>query len=130
MVGEAFAPSGALAIGGVVAFLVGSFFLFEPADIGHDFALSLPLVMGTAAACIGITFLVLIAAAQARRRPATSGAEQLLDSRGTVIEWNGHRGQVRVLGEVWAARGGDQLNAGDVVRITHRDGLTVTVEPD
>ncbi len=130
MIGEVFTPGiGALGIGGLIAFVTGAFFLFEPEGSDIDIRISLPLIAGAAAASAGLTFLIVGAAIKARRRPAVSGAEQILGSRGTVIDWDGGHGHVRVLGEVWSARGESALKSGDAVRVAARDGLTLMVEP-
>jgi membrane-bound serine protease (ClpP class) len=131
MVAEAFTPGiGILGIGGLVAFLVGSFFLFEPQSSEIDYSVSLPVVIGAALACAGLSFVVLGAALQARRRPAVTGTEELIGSRGTVTEWQGRSGQIRVHGELWSARAGETLQAGITVRVKGRDGLILTVEPE
>lgn len=131
MTGEAFTPGiGVLGIGGLIAFLVGSFFLFEPEGSDINFAVSVPVIVGAAAASAGLSFLVLGAAMKARRRPAATGAEEMIGSRGRVIAWQGGRGQIRVHGEVWQARGAPSLKPDATVRVVSRDGLTLTVEPE
>lgn len=130
MIGEVFTPGiGALGIGGLVAFVVGAFFLYEPEGSDIDISVSIPVIIGTAAASAGLSFLVFGAAMKARNRPAVTGSEQLLQSRGTVIDWENGSGHVRVLGEVWSARGEGIFKHGDAVRVSARDGLTLTVEP-
>jgi membrane-bound serine protease (ClpP class) len=55
MVGEAFTPGiGVLGLGGLTAFLVGSFFLFEPEGSTIDFGLSFPIILGAAIASAGL----------------------------------------------------------------------------
>lgn len=131
MIGEAFTPGiGALGIGGVIAFVVGAFFLYDPEGADIDLSVSIPVIIGTAVATAGLSFIVLGAALKARHRPAASGAEQILTSRGTVIDWKDDRGRVRVLGEIWSARADRALKAGDSVRVVNRDGLVLTVEPE
>ncbi|HEU4498585.1 MAG TPA: NfeD family protein, partial [Sphingomicrobium sp.] len=61
--------------------------------------------------------------------PPVTGSEQLIGSRGEVVEWLGSSGQVRVLGEIWAARGTQSLKPKDPVRVTGREGLILVVEP-
>jgi membrane-bound serine protease (ClpP class) len=130
MLGEAFTPGiGALGIGGLVAFLVGSFFLFEPGAADIDISVSVPLVIGAAVTTAAFAFIVLGAAMQARQRPPVTGAEEMIGSVGRVIEWEGTRGRIRVLGEAWAARGSHPLKPDDTVRVVAREGLTLIVEP-
>jgi membrane-bound serine protease (ClpP class) len=130
MIGEAFTPGiGALGIGGLVAFLVGAFFLFEGDGADFDLRVSLPLIAGAGLACAGLTFFVLGAALKARNRPPATGAEQLLLEHGTVIDWSSDRGNIRIHGEVWAARAEHALAPGVRVRVKSRDGLVLFVEP-
>jgi len=129
MIGEAFTPSGALGIGGVVAFLVGALFLYEGQGADFDLRVSLPVIAGAGLACAGLSFFVLGAAIRARQRPPVTGAEEMLALPGIVIDWDGARGNVRIRGEVWAARGDQAFKPGDVVRVASRDGLVLNVEP-
>ncbi len=131
MLGEAFTPGiGALGLGGLVAFLVGAFFLFEPGGSTIDFGVSIPVIAGAAIASAGLTFAVLGAAMRARRRPAATGAEQMIASRGKVVDWQADRGNVRVHGEIWSARSDKELKSGEAVRVVRREGLTLIVEPE
>jgi membrane-bound serine protease (ClpP class) len=129
MIGEVFTPGfGALGIGGLAAFVAGAYFLIEGAGADIDIAVSLPLIIGTAATTALLIFGVLAAAMQSRRRPALTGAEQIIGSTGKVIEWEGSSGRVLVLSEVWNARAAGPLRAGDKVRVVGREGLTLVVE--
>jgi membrane-bound serine protease (ClpP class) len=131
MVGEVFTPGvGVLGIGGLVAFLIGSFFLFEPEGSTIDLGVSIPIVIGAAIASAGLSFFIIGAAIKARRRPAATGAEQMIGSRGKVVDWQDGRGNIRVHGEIWSARCDTELKAGDAVKVTRREGLTLIVEPD
>jgi membrane-bound serine protease (ClpP class) len=131
MVGEAFTPGvGALGLGGLVAFVAGSLFLFDPGDSTIDFRVSLPLIIGAALTSAALTLLVLGAAMKARQRPAATGAEEMLNSRGRVIDWEADRGKIRIHGEVWSARSDKELASGDLVRVLRREGLTLIVEPE
>jgi membrane-bound serine protease (ClpP class) len=111
-----------------VAFIVGGIFLFEGGDTDIEIAVSMPLLIGFALTTAGLIFGIAGAAMNARRRPPVTGSEQLLGSRGEVVEWHGSTGQVRVVGEIWAARGGTSLKPKDPVRVTGREGLTLIVE--
>ena len=131
MLGEAFTPGiGVLGLGGLVAFLVGSFFLFEPEGSTIDFGISIPVIIGAALTCAGLTFVVIAAAMKSRRRPPATGAEQMIASRGRVVDWQAGRGNIRIHGEIWGARSGKELKPGDLVRVVRRDGLTLIVEPE
>jgi membrane-bound serine protease (ClpP class) len=130
MIGEIFTPGiGALGIGGLVAFLAGSFFLFEPSGADIEIAVSLPLILGAAATTAGLLFFVGGAAIKSRRRPPSTGAEEMLGSVGRVIDWQNSAGHIRVHGEIWAARGDQPLQPGTAVRVVAREGLRLIVEP-
>lgn len=129
MIGEVFTPGvGALGIGGLMAFLVGSFFLFEPDGSSVRFGVSLPVIAGAALGAAGLTFFVIGAAMKARKRPALTGAEQIVGAQARVVEWRDGTGTVHLYGERWKARGDAALKDGDTVRVAGRDGLTLTVQ--
>lgn len=126
MIGELFVPGvGILGIGGLIAFVAGSIFLFEGSGWDIEVAVSWPVVAGVAAVTAGVIFGIVGAAVKAHRRPVLdmTGAE------GEVIEWDGNRGRIRVVGEVWSARADGELQPRDRVRVVARKGLTLTVEP-
>jgi membrane-bound serine protease (ClpP class) len=129
MVGELFVTSyGALGIGGVIAFVLGSVMLIETDIPGYDIPWTLiaPIASVTAA-----FFLVVIGmAVRARRRPVVSGSEELIGSRGQIIEHSSGQWWARVHSEVWKVRSRAELHPGQSVRVTRIDGLVLEVEPD
>jgi membrane-bound serine protease (ClpP class) len=128
MVGEAFAPSfGALGIGGVVAFVVGSLILIDTDAPG--FGLSIPLILTFAVASALLLVFVVGMAVRSRRRPVVSGAEELLDATGHAVAAFQGEGRVHLHGEVWAAHSRSPVAAGQAVRVSGREGLTLLVEP-
>jgi membrane-bound serine protease (ClpP class) len=131
MVGEAMTPGViALGIGGVVAFVVGTIFLFEPDKADRTLAVAWPVVAG-AALVSGLFFLLVAGAAiRARRRAVVGGADDLIHSRARVVDWQDHAGRVRLRGELWEARADSMFKPGDTVRIARREGLKLIVEPD
>src|SRR5438552_5646464 len=66
-----------------------------------------------------------------QRRRARVGAEALLGATAQVVSRLDPRGQVRINGELWAARssGAETVEPGQPVRILGLDGLTLLVEP-
>ncbi len=127
MVGEAFMPSfGALGIGGLVAFVVGSIILFDT-DVG-GFAVAWPLIAGVAAVSALFFFGVVYMALRARRRQVVSGAEELVGATGEALEDFVGTGRVRVHSEEWQARTAKPLKQGQKIRVVGRDGLVLTVE--
>src|SRR5690606_10009401 len=126
---EAFAPGfGVLGIGGIVAFILGGLFLFDPDQVDIQFEVSRPLVVGAAIASAIILAGVLGMAMQSRKREVQTGGEQLIGSTAEVVEWSGHAGRVRVLGEIWLAESDVELARGDRVKVTAREGLKLTVK--
>jgi membrane-bound serine protease (ClpP class) len=64
-----------------------------------------------------------------RRRRVQVGAETLVGAVGEVSTACRPDGQIRLQGEIWAARCEAGAVPGDRVRVTGRDGLTLIVEP-
>ena len=128
IVAEAFAPSfGALGIGGVAAFVVGSLILIDTDAPG--FGLSIPLILTFAATSAMLLLFVVGMAVRSRRRPVVSGAEELLAATGQALAAFQSEGRVHLHGEIWAARSRLPVASGQAVRVTGRDGLTLLVEP-
>jgi membrane-bound serine protease (ClpP class) len=130
MAAEAFTPGiGVLGLGGVVSFILGGLFLFDPAGADIDFAVAWPVVVGAAVTnallFVGLLGMIL----RVRRRKVVTGAEQMIGLEGRVVDWENGRGRIRVHGEVWSARAAAPLAPGTPVRVERRDGLTLHVEP-
>jgi membrane-bound serine protease (ClpP class) len=64
-----------------------------------------------------------------RRGAPKVGAETLVGAVGHAVTDCSPSGTVRVRGEVWQARSELPVTAGQEVRITGRDGITLLVEP-
>jgi membrane-bound serine protease (ClpP class) len=64
-----------------------------------------------------------------RGRRKAVGAETLMGAPASVIEACRPVGQVRIGGEIWAARCEAGVDPGDTVSVVGRDGLTLLVEP-
>jgi membrane protein implicated in regulation of membrane protease activity len=64
-----------------------------------------------------------------KRRRATVGVETLVGRRAVVVRSLTPRGQVKLDGEFWEARGPEGLPPGSEVVVTHVDGLVLDVEP-
>lgn len=127
MIGEVFVPSfGALGLGGVLAFTVGSIILFDSADL----SVSLTLVGGTAAVSAAFFLWVISRLLGLRRRRPVSGREEMVGSVGVVASLSGGHAVIRVHGESWNAIADQPLHAGQRVRITAIDGLKLTVTPE
>ena len=129
MVAEAFTPSfGALGVGGLIAFVIGSVILFE-SDKVPGFSVPYTLIGGVTVATAGFLFLVIGMLIRGRRRPVVSGREEMIGAVGEVLENFDGEGWARVHGERWRVRAARAMQAGEPVRVTGMQGLVLTVEP-
>jgi len=128
MIAEAFTPSfGALGLGGIATFVIGSVILIDSEAPGG--AVSLPLIAGFAVASAVLLALVAGLAVRTRRRPVVTGGEQLIGAQGTAVAGFPGAGTVHLHGEVWGARCPQLILPGAAIRVLARDGLTLVVEP-
>ena len=103
-------------------------FKFDPAGADIDLRIAWPLIAGAAATSALLSVGALGLAMKARQRAVVTGAEEMIGSTGTVIDWQEGKGRIRIHGEVWAARGPERAERGRKVRVAARDGLTLTVD--
>lgn len=130
LVAEAFAPGfGILGIGGIVSFILGAAFLFEPAGADIAFGVAWPVIISAALTSALLLAGLLGFVIQARLRQVVTGAEEMLGLEGRIIKWEGHNGRIRIHSETWAARGPEGLTPGTTVRVTGREGLELLVAP-
>jgi membrane-bound serine protease (ClpP class) len=117
LVTELFLPSfGILGISGLVAFVMGSLFLFDSSDA--DLVLDRGVIFGAA---LGVGLFILIVGSLSmtayRRRPVT-GTEGLIGELGEVRVRLAPRGKVWLHGEYWNAESEeDEIEAGQTVRV-------------
>lgn len=118
---------GALGVGGTVSLVVGSIMMTR--DMGADASLGVivPIALGIAAIFLFLGRLALTA----QRRPPVSGSEGMLRAIGRARDplEPGAPGHVDVHGEIWRAVSREPIAAGQRVRITAIEGLTLVVEP-
>ena len=128
MVAEAFAPSfGILGIGGLIAFVFGSFVLFDVNAPG--FELNRGLIGGFALSSAMFFILALGLLLKSRSRPVVSGKEELLGAIGVALEDFTDTGRVRTHSETWRAVTDRPVHRHDKVKITGIDGLILSVTP-
>jgi membrane-bound serine protease (ClpP class) len=129
LVGEAFVPSfGALGIGGIAAFVIGSIILFDTGVPGFEVART--LIGGIALAGALLMLLLATYFTRSRKRPVVTGAQQLLAEPAVALRDFARSGPVRVRGEIWNAVTRAAVKEGQRLRIVRVDGLTLEVEPD
>jgi len=128
IVAESFVPSfGALGLGGIIAFVIGSVMLLDNEVPGFSIAWQLIAAMALAGALVLLAIVSF--AVRARRRPVVSGAEGLTRELAEAIEDFEHKGMVRVHGELWTAESTEPVRAGQRLRVRKVDGLVIQVEP-
>ncbi|HNP52569.1 MAG TPA: NfeD family protein, partial [Nitrosomonas nitrosa] len=127
MLAEVFVPSfGALGIGGMIAFVMGSIMLLDMDIPGYG--ISIPLVATVALITTGFFLFVRGMAVKARQRPVASGNVEMVGAIGEVADDFDSEGWVKVHGELWRAKTSMPLRRGQKVKITSIDDLTLTVE--
>ena len=128
LIAEVFVPtSGALAVGGIVAFVIGAVILIDTDVPGYG--ISLPLILAIVGVSAVFVLTVVGLAVKARRRPVVSGPETLVGGGGEVMADFAGEGWAQVHGETWRVRSAAPLSQGQRVRVTRIDGLTLEVEP-
>jgi membrane-bound serine protease (ClpP class) len=128
LVAEAFLPTfGVLGIGGLVAFVLGSLFLFDAERTGLEVARGLVAGAAGALALVGLVVGTLVWRSQ-RRRP-TGGREGMLGAVGVARQRLDPQGTVLVRGEYWTATSDETVQPGESVEITGVEGLRLRVRP-
>ena len=128
LIAEAFVPtSGALGVGGVLAFVIGAVILVDTDIPGYG--IPMPLIMTLAVVSGLFVFMVVRMAAQARRRPVVSGTRTLIGASGEALSELTVEGWARIQGEIWRVRSTLPVAQGQRVRVKGLDGATLVVEP-
>lgn len=128
MIFEVFVSSfGAIGVGGVIAFIIGSIMLFDVHDANYHLDWSLIVIM-SAVSIIFFLFLITLAI-RSHKQKIVTGREALIGKEGVVLSVMNEQVVVRILGEIWDARSSHLLNVGQRVKVTHVHGLQLTVSP-
>ncbi len=128
-IAEAFTPTfGALTIGGIASFILGSALLFDAPGVQTPW----PTVIGLASLLGAFTFFAGSLGLAAQRRPTLTGSEGLIGQRGHIKQpfAHGELGSVFVAGEWWNAELQEEgaVKVGDEVTILARKGYTLIVK--
>ncbi|MDT8375740.1 MAG: nodulation protein NfeD [Mariprofundaceae bacterium] len=127
MVGEFFAPSfGALGVGGIIAFAIGSVILMGTDAPG--FELSLWVIASVTITSALFFMFVAAMAIRARKQPVVSGAEELVGAIGVACNDFDRHGRVHLHGETWQAETGTPVKKGQLLKVTGLNGLTLSVK--
>jgi membrane-bound serine protease (ClpP class) len=125
LIAEAFLPTaGVLGIGGLVAFVLGSLFLFKPES---GVVVDRTLVFGVGGTAALVMFGLAILVFRSQRLGVTHGTKGMIGEKGEVRERIAPTGTVLVRGEYWKADSDDVMEVGDHVEVTAVDGLRLRV---
>lgn len=127
LVAELFIPSfGILGVSGIVAFVMGSLFLFDSSDT--EFAVDRSIIF-TVALCTGLFMLIVgTLSMKAYRQRSVTGKEGLIGEVGEVRVRLAPRGKVWLHGEYWNAETEDEeIEAGQAVRVVEINHMVLRV---
>ncbi len=124
IVSEAFLPSfGVLGIGGIIAFVVGSFILIDEESLRIAYP-----VIGTTTAASAL-FIAWLAGRMfvMRGRRFRTGSEGMIGMTGEAIDDFEGAGRIWLMGESWQAKAETKIKKGERVKVTGKDGLELSV---
>ena len=129
MILELFVSSfGVLGAGGVVAFFVGSLFLFDPEKTGYTLPLTaiLPTTLLLGACMLGVAWLAL----STRELKNQGDFGVLIGKEGRVSKLNKDKksGQINVNGEIWKFKSDQELEVESNVVVSEHKGFTLIVK--
>jgi membrane-bound serine protease (ClpP class) len=128
MAAEAFLPAfGALGVGGLIAFVLGSIMLIDDETELPGFDIPYALIGGVAVASAGFLILVMGMLAKSRKRAVVSGREQLIGAPAEALGDFPAEGWARVHGERWRVRSSAPVRRGEKLRVTGMHGLVLDV---
>lgn len=124
------ASHGVLAIGGVVAMVLGAMFLIRsPLTAG---GVSLGIALSATIPFAVITVFLMRLVLRSRKWKQVAGKEELVGEEGIAISGlpAGTEGMIRVHGELWRAVSPQAVAEGKAVRVKSVEGLKLHVEPE
>jgi membrane-bound serine protease (ClpP class) len=125
MIAEAFVPSfGALGIGGVIAFVVGSVILMDE----ETMRISIILIGSTALLSAGFFVWVMGRLFTMRRKKIITGTEEMIGITGEAMEDFTDVGRVWVRGESWQAQSAEPVSKGQKIQVTAKEGLLLKIK--
>jgi membrane-bound serine protease (ClpP class) len=126
LVAEAFLPTfGVVGVGGLVAFLLGSLFLFD--SPGDEVQVARGIILGAGGGLAAFILVVGGLIAGRRNVRARLGAEGMIGALGTARDRLAPAGTVLIQGEYWTAETEEAIEAGAPVEVTGVDGLRLRV---
>ncbi len=126
LIAEVFLPTfGVLGVGGLIAFILGSLFLFDAPDA--DLLVDRSII---ASVGVGVALLMLFIGSLAVRtfgQRSVSGIDGLIGATGEVRVRIAPRGKVWIHGESWTAEGDENLEVGQKVQVVSVTDLVLHV---
>jgi membrane-bound serine protease (ClpP class) len=124
-----FTSHGVLAVGGIVAMILGAMFLIRSplttggVSLGVALAATLPFAV--------ITVFLMRLVLRSRDWKTTTGSEEMIGAEGIAVSGlaAGAEGMIRVHGELWRAYSRQSVPEGAAVRVLRVAGLRLHVEP-
>jgi len=116
---------GALTVGGVVSFALGSVFFVRPTE--SQPGVSLVVVGMTTLATVFFFAVAVRAALRTYRQPIFSSRQRIVGAQGVVKQTIAPVGTVQVKSELWTAVADEQVAAGEQVVVTSIEGLRLRV---
>ncbi|MFK5969418.1 MAG: nodulation protein NfeD [Candidatus Marithrix sp.] len=127
LMAEAFIPSfGALGLGGLVAFIIGSVILIDTEV--QDYTISRPLIGGFGIVTAIFFLWVLKVFIRTRTKQALGGHEEMIGEEGKCLSNKNGNLRVFVHSETWKAEALIPIESGQKIKVTKIDGLILTVE--
>jgi len=128
MVGEAFVPSfGALGIGGLIAFIIGSVILIDTDT--PDYTVSRPLIGGVSVASVVFFFWLVNTFIKIRARAVVSGREEMVGEEGYCLSNDNGKLRVYVHSETWNAQAEVPIAPKQPIKVVGMKGLLLQVKP-
>jgi len=122
---EAFLPTfGLVGVGGLIAFVLGSLFLF---DARTGVAVTRSLVFGVGGTVAAIMLVVATLVLRSQRGRAALGAQAMVGAVGVARQRLAPEGTVLIKGEYWTAESEEVVDAGEHVEVTGIEGLRLRV---
>jgi membrane-bound serine protease (ClpP class) len=120
---------GMLAIGGIVALLVGSLMLIRPGSGMEVMRISRTLIISTVAITAGFFLFVIGMGIRAQRRKPVTGSEAMKGEIAFTLDELNPSGRVKIKGEIWNATSvSGVIVVDEQVRVKEVKNLTLYVE--
>jgi membrane-bound serine protease (ClpP class) len=120
---------GMLAIGGIMALLVGSLLLIRPGSGLEAMRISRALIISTVAVTAGFFLFVIGMGIRAQRRKPVTGSGAMTGEIAFTLDELNPSGRVKIQGEIWNATSvSGVIDIGEQVRVKEVKNLTLYVE--